>query len=471
MVPTAVSVLLPIVSLPIILHSLSPSDYGAYALSLAFSSIVVGFSQFALLSVYERNFFLLTSEKERSQLCFTIISFIVFILIIVGLVIYLKKDYLASIIIKSPQYGLLLFYTYIGLALQASSNYYLSFLKNIGNAKMNVGVTLAMSVIGVVLNIYFVGILMIGPIGLALGLFISNAVIFITVTIYFIKKYKYTLNKNLLFHSLELSMRLIPSSILSVIGKQYDKYIIGVLASVGGAGIYALGQRIAKLVVLFMNAIQKVYGPIVYHKMFSKDSKKGGKEIGKYLTPFAYFSVASALFIALFSEEVIIILAPPEYLEALYVINILCVGYGVAFFAKQPQIMYAGKTTLLSVLSFVNFVGTVVVLYIFVNYYGLLGAAVGYLLMSIIYNTLLVWQGQKYYRIEYEWSKLLAIFGMLFFVSISIMLFQVWGLAYYYRLMIKILFLGMFTGLGMHLKIITKSNIELAFKNNKTITV
>ena len=104
-----------------------------------------------------------------------------------------------------------------------------------------------------------------------------------------------------------------------------------------------------------MTATQKVYGPIVYHKMFNKNTKDGGKEIGQYLTPFAYFSVAPALFISLFSEEALIILAPPEYSAGLGVINILCISVAFGFFTKQPQIMYAGKTVILSALTFINF--------------------------------------------------------------------------------------------------------------------
>tara|TARA_B100001964_G_C14047661_1_gene515520 strand:- start:206 stop:874 length:669 start_codon:yes stop_codon:yes gene_type:complete len=220
-----------------------------------------------------------------------------------------------------------------------------------------------------------------------------------------------------------------------------------------------------------MTAIQKVYGPIVYHRMFNKNTKDGDKEIGQYLTPFAYFSVAAALFVSLFSEEALIILAPPEYLKGLSVINILCISFTFGFFTKQPQIMYAGKTVILSVLTFINFIFTVILLYLFVNQFGLIGAAIGYLLVSIIYNALYVWQGQKYYRIDYEWLKLMVIYGMLIFMSISILILHTWEIAYFNRLIIKFIYLGIFMGLGMYFKIITKSNLLLIFRTKKTVTV
>jgi len=67
MVPSFVSMLLPIISLPIILKYLNPSEFGAYTMSLAFGSIVISFCQLSLFGVFERNFFYtLMMEKEKN---------------------------------------------------------------------------------------------------------------------------------------------------------------------------------------------------------------------------------------------------------------------------------------------------------------------------------------------------------------------------------------------------------------------
>ena len=87
MVPTVISMILPIISLPIILDYLSPAEFGAYTLSFAFGSVVVGFCQLSLLGVYERNFFLYNESKQRAQLLFTTISFVSFVMLIMGLFI------------------------------------------------------------------------------------------------------------------------------------------------------------------------------------------------------------------------------------------------------------------------------------------------------------------------------------------------------------------------------------------------
>ena len=119
-------------------------------------------------------------------------------------------------------------------------------------------------------------------------------------------------NYAILMNSLKLSLPLMSTHIIGVAGKQFDKYIIGVLSSVGGTGVYAIGQKISNIAFVYMTALQNVFHPIVYHKMFTLRSR-GGKDIGKYLTPFAFASVAIGLFISLASEEMLKLLAPVEY--------------------------------------------------------------------------------------------------------------------------------------------------------------
>jgi len=466
LIPTILSSVLPLISLPIILRNLNSNEYGAYVLSLAFSSVVIGFCHFSLLYVYERNFFVYKGEKEKAQLLFTLILFVLFVTFIAGIIIYYNQNYIALWLVNEQKYGLLLLLTFSGWAFYNSSNYYLTFLKNTGQAKLNVAITVLASILSVILNIYFVAILKIGPLGLGLGLLITNALIFVAVTFYFMYSLVFSIKLSLLISSLKISIPLIPTGLIVLIGKQFDKYIISIIASVGGTAIYAISQKVSNISFIFMTAIQKVYGPIVYDKMFSENKLDGDKEIGLYLTPYAFFSVAVALLVSLFSEEAIIILAPPEYLEGISLINILCISLSLGFFAKQPQIMYAGKTIVLSVLSFINFICSIIILYLFVKSFGLIGAAIGHLIISIIYNALLIWQGQKYYRIEYEWFKLALIYGMLFFMSLSISVFRFMEFAYIHRFLIKIIYFGIFLWLGNYLNIFTFENLALLFKKN-----
>ena len=70
----------------------------------------------------------------------------------------------------------------------------------------------------------------------------------------------------------------------------------------GGVGIYHIGQRLANVSYLFMNAIQNIYAPEVYNKMFNLE-KEGGEQIGKYLTPYIFISILGALITSIFPKK------------------------------------------------------------------------------------------------------------------------------------------------------------------------
>ena len=85
--------------------------------------------------------------------------------------------------------------------------------------------------------------------------------------------------------------------------------MVGLLATMNGVGVYHIGKKISELIFAFMTAIENIFNPQVYNRMF-RQHEEGFESIGKYLTPFIYVSTFMALCIGIFSEEVISLLAP-----------------------------------------------------------------------------------------------------------------------------------------------------------------
>ena len=108
--------------------------------------------------------------------------------------------------------------------------------------------------------------------------------------------------------------------------------------------------------------------------MFSED-KDAGSQIGRYLTPFLYASLGVALIVGLFGEELLWFLVPPSYFDAIPIVSILAIYYGILFFGKIPNMLYARKTLIISIFNVVGMVVNIVVTIPFVHYYGAVGAA------------------------------------------------------------------------------------------------
>jgi O-antigen/teichoic acid export membrane protein len=314
----------------------------------------------------------------------------------------------------------------------------------------------------------------IGVIGLVYAQLCSGAIIFSVLSYKFITTLKPSFSKSIFIESLKISYPLTPRIFLGVISTQFDKYMIGLVASVGGVGIYSIGQRISNTIFVFMTAIQNVFSPQVYKKMFDL-KEKGGEAIGKYLTPFAYVCISVALFVSLFSEEIISILTPPSYHGAIDIVIILSMFYGFMFFGKLNgnQLIFTKKTHITSLLTMASICLNVGFNIPFIMKWGAIGAAWATLLAGIISGLISFMVAQHYYKIRWEYKNLTMIYSLFMGSSIFMILMRSYGSAYEVRFVLKFVFVAAYLFLGFKLSVITRENIllikrMLTFKSTAT---
>ena len=72
--------------------------------------------------------------------------------------------------------------------------------------------------------------------------------------------------------------------------------------TVSGVGVYHKGKKISELVFPFMTAVENVFNPQIYQRMFGQ-YKVGSESIGNYLKPFFYISIFIVLSVTLLYKE------------------------------------------------------------------------------------------------------------------------------------------------------------------------
>ena len=233
--------------------------------------------------------------------------------------------------------------------------------------------------------------------------------------------------------------------------------MINLLGTLGGVGIYEIGQKLSNSIFIFMTALQQIFSPNVYKKMFSKN-KSEFLSIGKYLTPFFFMCVLFAMPIALFSKEILFLFFPEEFQYGAPVISILSVLYIVYFFGKQPQLMYAKRTGLISWLTFFSIFLNVSLNIPFIYTYGYLGAAWATLISGIISTSLNLYYGQKYTPIKYERKMIIILIYFVFVVLLNLMQqnFIKDNLA---QIVIKLISILILIFMGLYFKIFKKINL------------
>jgi O-antigen/teichoic acid export membrane protein len=463
LLPVIIGNLLPIVTLPIFTRILSAEDYGVFALAQVYGIFVTGIVNMGLPVIFERNFFEHKDLKDASTLLYSILSFVAITFTTFALLTYLFREIFAEWLMGSPARGDILFWAFCSAGIISIKNYYLTFIKNMEIAKDFVKYTIDESLLGIVLSLFMVVYLRIGVIGLVWGQLLASLTILSVLCLKFLRQYPFSNSWSLLKDSLKLGLPLTPRVFLGVIGNQFDKYMIGLISTLGGVGIYSIGQKIAYVVFTYMTAIQNVFSPQVYKKMFGL-REGGGVEVGRYLTPFVYVSIAVAILISLFAEEIIRIATPPSYHGAIDIVIILSMFYGSMFFGKQPQLLYARKTYITSFLSLITIVINVALIIPFIMKWGAIGAAWATLLAGLISGAIAFVVSQHYYRIAWEWKKICIIYIIFFSASISMIMLRSEFISYEIRLLIKVFFIFVYTYLGIKLAIISKENYAIVKK-------
>lgn len=433
------------------------------ALSQVYGMFLSGLANFGMTAAYERNFFQHRDNRaESAQLLYSSLLFVMVNFTILAGITYIFKGSISKVIIGYDGQGNLLFWSCCGLFLTNISSYYLSYFTNSERARDTVSFVITGSVLNLLFSFYLVAYLRIGVIGLVYAQLCSGVIVFSMLSFKFTKMLTPSLSKKIFFDSLRISYPLTPRVFLSVVDTQFDKYMVAHLGSIGGAGIYSIGQRIASGVFIYMNAIENVFSPQVYKRMFDlKD--EGPDSIGNFLTPFAYMSIFMALLVALFSEEIIHILTPVSYHGAKDIVAVLAMFYGLMFFGKinSRQLIFMKKTHITSLLTMIRIAINVALNFLFIRKWGAIGAAWGVLLAGLISNTIFFSVSQRYYKIKWEIKKIGTIYIIFFGSTLLMIVLRYISVDYSLRITVKLLSLAGYLYLGNRLGIVIKENYYL----------
>ena len=460
LVPVVVGNLVPIVTLPIFSRLLSAEDFGAWALANAYSVVVAGLATVGLQSTYDRNFFEYRSREQAGQLLYSVLAFSVVAYVAFGLLTWFWRGPITRLLVGDLAYSNVLVCAFATSAVAGLKAYYLTYLKNGEQAAAFSAYTIAERLLSAVLQVLLIAWVGLGVMGLVVGQLAATAAVLFVVASRTTAFPPFALAAGPLLDSLRLGVPLLPRFLLVSIGNNVDKILIGQIASLGGVGIYSVGQRVANIAFTYMTALQNVFTPRVYRHMFA-GGPDAARLIGLYLTPFAYVTTVISFLIALFSEEILTLVAPESYHGAIPIVTVLVLHYAILFFGKMPQIPFSRRMYLVPVLTALSTSLNVAMGAIGIWLMGTVGAAWGALAAGILYTTTAALVGQRCFRIEWETRKLTAIFGLLFASALATIALRYLGTPYLLLLLSKLCMVAAFVWLGWRLRILTRENLAM----------
>ncbi len=267
------------ITLPIYTRYLSPEDFGIIALGFIFGQITTSIFSLGLSNATTRFFFEFREKKkfnEFKSLNTTNLIFQLFVLLIIGLLIFIFSKNFSIYIYKDENLKKIIFLSYVYGVLNRIYNYLLNIFIFTENPKKYLKYNITNS-------------LMVHTISITLILLFSlsfEARIYAPIFVYIlfipllINSTKNFFNKifkiYLLKKSLKFSYPQVPDNIIGLTNEGTDKYLLGYLKSTSILGLYDLSNKFANISKIFFDSAIKTWTPF-----FLKNSEKNDESSKK----------------------------------------------------------------------------------------------------------------------------------------------------------------------------------------------
>jgi O-antigen/teichoic acid export membrane protein len=248
--------------------------------------------------------------------------------------------------------------------------------------------------------------------GVYIAPIISSPVV-ILVQLYLVRnQFKLIIDRSILGELFIYSLPLIPASVAHVILNFTDRLFIKEYLSFDDLGIYGIGSKFSIIIQIIILSISAAIGPIAFEK---SANEKVRDELSRVFRLFIVVGSFGVLALSLFSFETLYIFTNPDYYEAaslmpLFYISVFFGGFSMFSIGLQIE----KKTVLIGIVVVFSSAINILLNYILITQYQLMGAAIATLISICINNLTLFAVAQKHYPIKFEYTRIMLLLFILF---------------------------------------------------------
>ena len=281
----------------------------------------------------------------------------------------------------------------------------------------------------VIFNMLFVFQLEFGIYGVLLGNLLTSGGIFL-ITFPIILK-RSSLNSLSLYwwkKMMKFGLPFLPAGIFSMVLELSDRYILRYLTDIETVGLYNAGYKLGLLILLVVMGFNMAWQPY-----FLKKEKVDKKNISDITT--IVFSMLGFLWILLFlwSDNIVRIrfgnftFFGEQYWAATDIVPIIGLAYvfHACYLIQLPGIYHLEKTGWISWVRGIGAIVNIILNFLFIPKYGIMGAASGTCFSFMLMAVILYFINKRIFPISYNWNRLGMIFataGLIYFIQFSLTL-------------------------------------------------
>lgn len=439
-----------LISLPILTRLLTPEDFGIVALAWLFPTVAVSLFSCGLTSAVPRFYFEYKDDHARlSALVFSAGVFILGGLAITSVGVWFLRGWIADITMGSSAYGLALFVAYVSTYLDQLIQTYLRLYQNEQRAVSHSSYTISRSVVQVGSSLVFVAWLGAGYMGPLYGSLLGATLAAGALWVDFTRRYGRGVRWPDLWDNLVYGLQIVPKTFSGTVNRFFDKYMLRTMLSMSTVGVLSIGQQLASTMNFMISTVWMSFQPEAMREVFDRGTDASAS-VARMFTIFTYLCLLPIGIMVLFMPELVALIAPPAYEPAVAVVVVLagtalCQVFGVFV---GVQFAYTKRPIWGTISTFIGAGANVLFNIILIPRFGLLGAASAALGASLLVNGIIVVVGQRLYRVEYEWNRLLPLFVVFVAAMTAVLVLRSADPAWTVTYGVKALVLAGFLALG-----------------------
>lgn len=382
---------IPFLLLPVLTRYLNPEEYGEVAVFQVWVSLIGAFCGLSVHGAAGRKYYDYDGKNsELGEFIFACLCLLALSTLAVFLAVWPMSGWVAELL------GLSEFWLLIGIPF-AFCNFLIQLRLGQWQVSKRAGkfgaFQISQSLSNMMLSLLLVVVFLMGVDGRLIGYFVS-VLLFGVVALCLLYReglVSWGWRPDLMKEAAEFGVPLIPHIVGAFFLLTADRAVIGAVLGLEEAGYYMVAAQLAMGLSLILDSVNKAYVPWLYERL-KKNVDTENRVVVKLTYAYGVFLAACVVVAFVFGPPVLILIAGEEYRPAGELIGWLVLGQSMRgmYFMVSSYIFYAKRTWVIARITITSGVLNVALMYIFLQEFGLVGAAWAFCL-SMLLQWLVTW--------------------------------------------------------------------------------
>jgi len=218
------------------------------------------------------------------------------------------------------------------------------------------------------------------------------------------RDYRYwnKLESHLFKEFIKFGLPLIPAGLMIWIMQASDRWFVMNMLGSYETGLYAVGAKFALIIMIVVQTFRKAWWPIAMDMLYKENGQKFFKVVSLW-----YIGLGSlgTILLTAISPYLVELLTGQHYYNSWKIVGVLCWGsiaYGFYMFSLLG-IFKVKKTYINIYIHGIGAIVNIVLNYILIQFYGILGAAIATSISILFANVAGMIISNKFYKIDWQW--------------------------------------------------------------------